>query len=381
MFDETLLDAPDRLVHADPRGLLRAAAGAGAQVRSAAHGAAESPLARLTPEGRPGTVLHAGLGPQVPLLADLFEALAGDALRVATLRPLGPAADPGALTWVLPRWVGPMDLLVITSAEGVEPGLTLLVEAAQRRGCSVVAVTPARSPLAEVVRYRRGLLLPLTDAPFQEPSGAQAAPGPAWALLTPLLLLGDRLGLFAAPDATLQLLADRLDLVAERCGPATRTRENPAKSLAAQFSAALPLLWSDGPLAGAVARHAQRTLTALAGRPALSAELPEALEAHAPLLSGDLAAATDPDDFFRDRVDEPAPLRPHILLFRDPPPNGAPGGLPSAADAARDLASDRGVGLDELSCEEGDPLVAVAELLARTDFAAVYLTLAAGHHG
>ncbi|WP_199742499.1 phosphoheptose isomerase family protein [Streptomyces triticirhizae] len=77
----------------------------------------------------------------------------------------------------------------------------------------------------------------------------------------------------------------------------------------------------------------------------------------------------------------PAPLRPHILLFRDPPPNGAPGGLPSAADAARDLAFGRGVGLDELSCEEGEPLVAVAELLARTDFAAVYLTLAAGHHG
>ncbi|RMI29389.1 SIS domain-containing protein, partial [Streptomyces triticirhizae] len=346
MFDESLLDAPDRLVHADPRGLLRAAAGSGAQVRSAARGAAESPLARLTPEGRPGTVLHAGLGPQVPLLADLFEALAGDALRVATLRPGGPAADPGALTWALPRWVGPMDLLLITSPEGVEPGLSLLVEAAQRRGCSVVAVTPARSPLAEVVQYRRGLLLPLTDAPFQEPSGAQAAPGPAWALLTPLLLLGDRLGLFPAPDATLQLLADRLDLVAERCGPATRTRENPAKSLAAQFGATLPLLWSDGPLAGAVARHAQRTLTALAGRPALSAELPEALHVHAPLLSGDLAAATDPDDFFRDRVDEPAPLRPHILLFRDPPPNGAPGGLPSAADAARDLAFGRGVGLD-----------------------------------
>lgn len=381
MFDEALLDAPDQLVRADPRGLLRAVAGSGAQVRSAARGAAESPLVRLTPEGRPATVLHAGLGPQVPLLADLFEALAGDALRVATLRPGGPAADPGALTWALPRWVGPLDLLLITSAEGVEPGLALLVEAAQRRGCSVVAVTPPRSPLAEVVQYRRGLLLPLTPAPFQEPTGQRAAPGPAWALLAPLLLLGDRLGLFAAPEATVQLVADRLDLVAERCGPATRTQDNPAKSLAAQFGAALPLLWSDGALAGAVARHARRTLTGLAGRPALSAELPEALDAHGPLLAGDLSAATDPDDFFRDRVDEPAPLRPHVLLLRDPPPTGAPGGLPSAADAARDLAFDRGVGLDELACEDGEPLVAVAELLARTDFAAVYLTLAAGLRG
>ncbi|SOD65128.1 phospho-glucose isomerase C-terminal SIS domain-containing protein [Streptomyces zhaozhouensis] len=381
MFDEALLDAPDQLLRADPRGLLRAAASAGAQVRSAARGAAESPLVRLTPEGRPGTVLHAGLGPQVPLLADLFEALAGDALRVETLRPGGPAPDPGALTWPLPRWVGPLDLLLITSHEGAEPGLALLVEAAARRGCSVVAVTPERSPLAEAVTHRRGLLLPLTGAPFQEPTGTRAAPGPAWALLTPLLLLGDRLGLFEAPDATLQRVADQLDRVAERCGPATRTQDNPAKELAAHLGAALPLLWSEGPLAGVVARHARRTLTGLAGRPALDAALPEALEAHAPLLSGDLAGATDPDDFFRDRVEEPEPLRPYLLLFRDPPPHGAPGGLPSAADAARDLAFDRGVGVAELAPEADEPLVALARSLAETDFAAVYLTLAAGHRG
>ncbi|GAA3876565.1 SIS domain-containing protein [Streptomyces sedi] len=381
MFDEALLDAPDQLLRADPRGLLRAAASAGAQVRSAARGAAESPLVRLTPEGRPGTVLHAGLGPQVPLLADLFGALAGDALRVETLRPGGPAADPGALTWSLPRWVGPLDLLLITSLDGVEPGLALLVEAAARRGCSVVAVTPERSPLAEAVTHRRGLLLPLTGAPFQEPTGTRAAPGPAWALLTPLLLLGDRLGLFEASDATLQLVADRLDGVAERCGPATRTQDNPAKELAAHLGAALPLLWSEGPLSGVVARHARRTLIGLAGRPALEAALPEALETHAPLLSGDLAGATDPDDFFRDRVEEPEPLRPYLLLFRDPPPNGAPGGLPSAADAARDLAFDRGVGVAELAPEPGEPLVALARSLAETDLAAVYLTLAAGPRG
>ncbi|MDT0270740.1 SIS domain-containing protein [Streptomyces sp. DSM 44915] len=381
MFDEALLDAPDQLVRADPRGLLRTVAGSGAQVRSAARGVAESPLGQLSPEGQPSTVLHAGLGPQVPLLADLFEALAGDTPRTATLRPAGPVADPGALTWALPRWVGPLDLLLVTCQDGTAPGLALLVEAAHRRGCAVVAVAPERSPLADAVRARRGLLLPLTAAPFQEPTGTPAAPGPGWALLAPPLLLGDRLGLFAASDATLQTLADRLDRVAERCGPAIRTLDNPAKSLAAQLGATLPLLWSAGPRAGAVARHAQRTLVGLAGRPALSAELPAALDAHRPLLAGDLAAATDPDDFFRDRVDEPAPLRPHVLLLRDPPPPGAPDGLPTAADAARDLAFERGVAFGELPTEEGDPLVATAELLALTDFAAVYLTLAAGHRG
>ncbi|UED86010.1 SIS domain-containing protein [Streptomyces profundus] len=379
MIDEALLDAPDRLVRADPRRLLRAVAGAGAQVRGAARGAAESPLAHLTPEGRPGTVLHAGLGPQVPLLADLFEALAGDSVRVTELRPEGPSTEPGALSWGLPRWVGALDLLLITSATGVEPGLSMLTEAAQRRGCSVVAVAPDGSPLAEAVRYRRGLLLPLTAAPFQEPTGHPAAPGIGWALLTPLLLLGDRLGLFAAPDATVQAVADRLDDVAERCGPSVGTRDNPAKSLASEFGTALPLLWSEGPLATAAARHAARTLTSLPGRPALTAPLPAALTLHGPLLAGDLSGASDPDDFFRDRVDEPAPLRPSVLLLRDPPADGAPGGPRSAVETARAAAEERGVAVGELAGGDGaDPLVAFAETVDRLDFAAVYLALATG---
>ncbi|WP_059007276.1 hypothetical protein [Streptomyces specialis] len=263
MIDESMLDTPDELLRADPHGLLRAVAAGGAHVRTAARSAEESGLARISPEGRPGTLLVAGAGPEVPLGAGLRGALTEDAARAARLRPTGALAARGALTWPLPRWAGPLDLLLITSAEGTEPGLTLLLEAAFRRGCAVVTVSPAGSPLAELTLHRRNLALPYTPAPHHESTGHPAAPGPAWALLTPLLLLGDRLNLFDAGPAAVQALADRLDAVAERCGPSVRTHENAAKALAAEFSATLPLLWTEGPVARAAARHAVATLHAL----------------------------------------------------------------------------------------------------------------------
>ncbi|MEV1006636.1 SIS domain-containing protein [Streptomyces sp. NPDC049881] len=394
MIDESLLDAPDELLRADPHGMLRAVAASGAQVRTAARGAEESDLGRLTPQGRPGTLLVAGTGPATPLTAGLLTALAGDSVRVTHLRPTGPLAAHGALTWPLPRWVGSLDLLLLTTSDGSEPGLALLVEAAFRRGCAVAVIAPADSPLAGVAAHRRSPVIPLTPAPYLETGGPAATPGHAWALVTPALMLADRLGLLdpppgAGPDedphaspAALQLLADRLDSVAERCGPTVRTTDNPAKTLATGFADTLPLLWSEGPVAGAAARHAATTLASLAGRPALTAELPEALLTHRALLSGNLAASTgDPDDFFRDRVDEPAPLHARVLLLRSPLP-ATDEGTGSAADTARDLAQAHGIAFGEPAIAEGGGLLATAaELIAQLDFAAVYLALTSGARG
>ncbi|UWM49351.1 mannose-6-phosphate isomerase [Streptomyces carpaticus] len=391
MIDETLLEDPARLARADPRGLLRGVAAAGAQVRTAARAATEAGIDDLRPEGRPGTVLIAGTGPEVPLAADLLTALAGGTVPVTVLEATGPLAAPGALQWPLPRWAGPMDLLLLTSAEGSEAGLSLLVDAAYRRGCSIVSVSPAGSPLAEATAYRRNLAVALTRPAHLEPAGHPPpasgrqypqAPGPYWALLTPLLLLGERLGLYgdggAAAQPAVAALADRLDALAERCGPAAGTGGtsgpdagggNPAKILATDCGAALPLLWSEGPLAGAAARHAAATLTALAGLPALSAPLPGALTAHGALLAG--ASRTAEDDFFRDRVEEPEVPRPRVLLLRGATAAGA-------VTAARDLALEHNVPLGELAPAEDaeGPLAALADLLVPLDFAAVYLALA-----
>ncbi|MGW3557202.1 SIS domain-containing protein [Streptomyces sp. NPDC000963] len=375
MLDENLLDAPDDLALADRRGLLRGAAEAGARVRTAARHAADAGIADLRPEGRPRAVLVAGPGTAATGVADLIGALAGASAPVVRLRPTGVAPAAGALRWALPGWAGSVDLLLLPTTDGSEPGLALLAEQAYRRGVTVVAVAPQGSPLAEAVGGSHGLFVPMAVAPNEIPDedGENSAAGSdaLWALFTPLLALLDRVGLLEAPPETLEKVADRLDRTAERCGPAVATYDNPAKTLAAELADSLPLIWTEGSAAGPVGRRFAAVLAELAGLPALAAELPEALPAHGVLLAGDYAAGADPDDFFRDRVDEPQALRARVVLLRDRPAGGL-----SAAPAARELALGHETAVSELEPEEGDDLETLAELLAVTDFAAVYLALA-----
>lgn len=373
MLDESLLDAPDALARADRRGLLRGAAEAGARVRTAARHAAEAGIAGLNPEGRPRSVLVAGAGTAAAGVSDLIAALAGASAPVTRVHPTGVAAAAGALRWTLPGWAGSVDLLLVVTADGTEPGLSLLVEQAYRRGCSVVAVAPRQSPLGAAVDRAHGLVVPMATAPYGEYDAETSAAGPGtlWALFTPLLVLLDRVGLVTAPPEDLQGVADRLDRTAERCGPAIATYGNPAKTLAAELVGSLPLVWTEGETAGPVGRRFAAVLAELSGRPALAAELPEALPTHGALLAGAFAAGADPDDFFRDRVEEPEPLHTRVVLLRDRPADGL-----SAAPAARELALGHDTAISELEPEEGTGLEALAELLAVTDFAAVYLALA-----
>ncbi|WP_392874659.1 SIS domain-containing protein [Streptomyces sp. LN499] len=377
MLDESLLDAPEALARADRRGLLRGAAEAGARVRTAARHAAEAGITELAPEGRPRAVLVAGSGTAAAGVADLIGALAGASAPVTRIQPTCVAPAAGAMRWTLPGWAGSVDLLLIVTADGSEPGLALLAEQAYRRGCTVVAVAPRQSPLREAVDGVHGLVVPMASAPHGEYDAETSAAGPGtlWALFTPLLALLDRVGLINAPAETLQSVADRLDRTAERCGPAIATYSNPAKTLAAELADSLPLVWTEGDAAGPVGRRFAAVLAELSGRPALAAELPEALPAHGALLAGTFAAGADPDDFFRDRVDEAEPLHARVVLLRDRPAGGL-----SAAPAARELALGHDTAISELEPDEGSELEALAELLAVTDFAAVYLALASAAH-
>jgi hypothetical protein len=376
MLDESLLDTPDALAEADHRLLLRGAAEAGARVRTAARLAAEAGVGKLTPDGRPRAVLIAGPGAAAICAADLLGTLAGAGSPVTRLAPTGVAPAAGAMRWELPGWTGSVDLLLIATPDGTEPGLSLLAEQAYRRGCTVVAVAPAGSPLNDAVAQAHGMFVPMATAPYEQdeqPPLAASAPGVLWALLTPLLTLLDRVGLVDAPADALEKVADRLDLVAERCGPAIATYSNPAKTLAAELADALPLIWTEGTSAGPAGRRFAAALAELSGVPAVVAELPEALASHSALLAGPLAAGADPEDFFRDRVEEPPALHARVVLLRD-----RPIGSLTAAPAARDLALSHDTPISELEPDSGDELETLAELIAITDFAAVYLALASG---
>ncbi|MER7742216.1 SIS domain-containing protein [Streptomyces sp. NPDC096538] len=372
MLDESLLDSPEGLAEADHRALLRGAAEAGARVRTAARHAAEAGVGNLKPDGRPRAVLIAGPGAAATQTADLLGTLAGAGSPVTRLAPTGVAPAAGALRWELPGWAGSVDLLLIATPDGTEPGLSLLSEQAYRRGLTVVAVAPSGTPLAEEAGGNHGLFVPMATAPYDhdEPLAA-SAPGVLWALLTPLLALLDRTGLLSAPPEALEKVADRLDSVAERCGPAVATYSNAAKTLAAELADSLPVVWTEGVSAGPAGRRFAAALAELSGTPAVVAELPEALAAHSALLAGPLAAGADPDDFFRDRVEEAPALHARVVLLRDRPLGGL-----TAAPAARELALTHDTPISELEPEEGGELETLAELIAVTDFAAVYLALA-----
>ncbi|MGW5098255.1 SIS domain-containing protein [Streptomyces nodosus] len=374
MLDETLLDDPEALARADRRALLRGAAEAGARVRTAVRHAADAGLNDLKPDGRPRAVLIAGPGTASVGVAELLDTLAGASCPVTRIHPTGVAPAAGALRWELPGWAGPVDLLLIATPDGTEPGLSILVEQAYRRSCTVVAVAPAGSPVTDAVAGAHGLFVPMATAPFEQDEPLTAsAPGVLWALLTPLLVLLDRTGLLSAPPDALGKVADRLDRVAERCGPAIATYDNPAKNLAAELAESLPVIWTEGVSAAPAGRRFAAALAELAGRPGLTAQLPEALASHSVLLSGALAAGADPDDFFRDRVEEAQALHARVVLLRDRPLGGL-----SAAPAARELALSHDTAISELEPEDGGELETLAELIAITDFAAVYVALASG---
>ncbi|MFD0433949.1 mannose-6-phosphate isomerase [Streptomyces sp. WAC 01325] len=374
MLDESLLDTPEALADADRRALLRGAAEAGARVRTAARHAVEAGVHDLKPDGRPRAILIAGPGAAAICVADLLGTLAGATSPVTRLAPAGVAPAAGALRWELPGWAGSVDLLLIATPDGTEPGLSLLAEQAYRRGCTVVAVAPAGTPLTEATQGNHGLFVPMATAPYeQDESLAASAPGVLWALLTPLLALLDRTGMLTAPPDAVEKVADRLDHIAERCGPAIATYSNPAKTLAAELADALPLIWTEGVSAGPAGRRFAAALAELSGHPALVAELPEALASHSALLAGRLAASADPDDFFRDRVEETPALHARVVLLRDRPIGGL-----TAAPSARDLALSHDTPISELEPEPGGELETLAELIAITDFAAVYLALASG---
>lgn len=412
MLDDTLLDDPAALQRADRDRSLLALAGAGARVRTALREASAAGLDRLNPDGRPRAVLVAGHGSALTA-GEILAALAGNASLVVPLPPTeasAPRADragaPPAFTaglgWQLPGWAGPLDLLVISSADGGEKGLIGLAEQAYARGCALVVTAPAGSPLAEAALQVRALPLPYVTAaqpdegapaPAAEPDLPAEDPAALWSHLTPMLALAQKIGLTQLPYDALPAVADLLDATAVRCRPDAAAYTNPAKGLAARLAGTVPLLWAEGPIAGAAAARFAAQLAERAGRPALSGPLPQVLTAHRGMFTGQLGAGADPDDFFRDRVDEPDPLHLQVLLLRHvPAPAGAPGEeddgpaeVPEdderprsfGAGRAHRLAAAHDVRLTEYASTRPDQLHALADLVALTDFAAVYLGLAA----
>ncbi|UGQ09543.1 mannose-6-phosphate isomerase [Yinghuangia sp. ASG 101] len=364
--DEALLDDADGLGRADTGQCLLTLAGAGAHVRRASWAVAEAGLGTAARGDRP-RIIAVAVAPHCGPVTASLDALTASGASVPIVEVSGD---------ILPGWIGPLDLLVLAGPRGEERALLALVRQAYRRGCGVAVVAPEGSSLDAAAEQARGLRLHTPAAPVGAPERV-AARDAFWPLLGGLLALARSYGVGSyGPGESFDALADRLDAVGLRCRPSAETYLNPAKSLALDLSGAVPVIWGTGPIMGVAAARFAAALTSVAGLPALHGTLPDAAVDSGNLFDGSLGRASgDSDDFFRDRVEEPEPmrLRPVVLVDDSEP------GIRRQVDLVRRVAVDLALPFNEITAEGPDPLARFGEVVALGDFAAVYLALTTGH--
>jgi hypothetical protein len=365
-FAEEVLDDLEVLRARDPRGLLPAVAGSGAQVRETAQLTQEAGLGRVTDGGRPrGLVIVARR--EGAVAASVLRALLGAASPVTV--DVVPGPD-------LPVWTGPSDVVVVATRTGAGRYAVTPAYEAARRGVAPVGIGAEGAPLQAACSAARAPYVPLPRSRVRHTT--------LWSLLTPMLVLATELGLLPRGVADPEAIAAALDEVAGECGPAQESFVNPAKTLALELLGALPIIAAEGPLAGAAADRVVDQMATLAGLPVSGFRLPDQRVAACAVLSGPLAPR-DADDFFRDRADD-NDRRLRLLTIRDTDAVDDRAGEReprSAAEAMQEVlrsAAAHTVPVSALA-EHGDPegfarLPRLARQLAVADFAAVYLALA-----
>ena len=354
VLDDSLLEDPSALADADTAGMLRSAATAGAQLRSANQTAEEAGVGTLRGArpralvllSRPGTSSYA-----VPLMAAL----------------LGPTCPVPVVTSELtPSWIGPLDVLVAHTSDPHDRELADSVARAVRRGCEVVLSAPAEGPIMAAGAGSARLMEPRVPVP-------QGLDFPR--AMATLLVTATALGLLSAD---LGELAGDLDRELERDHLSHESFVNPAKALALRLADHIPLLLGTDPAGTEVAHYAAATLAAHSAIIAYAADVAAAARASAlqRVLNADPAA-----DIFHDPFDEPgagsaalpAPPRTLLLSTEDGDPRAA-----ALRRAGRDWPAADSLHLVE-EVPHGTPNATLRRamiLATRFDVASLYLGLA-----
>jgi hypothetical protein len=346
VLDDSLFDDPDRLADADVRGLLRLAALAGAQVRSAAETAAETGLDDLR-DGRPRALVllaRPGVGSAV---CRLLSALLGSSCPV-----------PVVIAESAPAWIGPLDVVFAHTDDVGDSTLAESVSMATSRGATVVLAAPPDGPVAAAAAGRAKLLSPKIPVP----------PGLSFAhAFTVGVTVLVAMGLLRAD---IEMLADELDREAERAHPIHEPLMNPSKSLALRLADRTPLLWGMDQVSTAAAAHGAFALGCHAGVPCEVLGYSQAVTEHA--LYRVAASLGSEADIFADPEDNPGGLLRVFLISAR---------YDAYAEAAERAAVRSLPGADLVTPGESvrdDAVLRSALLAARFDFASVYLGLAAG---
>ena len=347
-FAPERLDDQEFLDRTDAAGVLREVASSGARVRMARRAAVEAGVGALAREGRPRAIVVAGVG-GCGLAGDMLAAVCGHGAPVQVITVRSPR---------LPGWVGAADLVVTVSRSGrAEEALAVTTEAA-RRGCGLLSVGPAGSPLEDVARRSRALFVPI---PVPD------TPVTVWELAVPLVTAAGALGLVRGEEEACEAAARRLEDVAHRCRPGSESFINPGKALAMELADTVPMIWGSSRLAAAAAYRFAGGLNAHARYPAIWGELPEVGHNQIAAFDGPVAAK----DIFAEGPGRT--LRLFLLRDTEEHPRVA-----RSREAAAEIAEDRGVPVTEIRAEGVHPLERLATLIGLCDYGSVYLALGYG---
>ena len=341
--DEGLVEA------ADPGGMLRQVASSAAQVRTAVRTCAEVDLSPVAAAGRPRAVVVAGMGGS-GIAGEVLAAVVGDSSPTQILTTHG---------YQLPGWVGAADLVVAVSCSGsTEETLAAATEAA-RRGCHLVGVGAAGSPLEAIATQARAPFIPVVSAGMPRST--------LWALTIPLIVVAEQAGLVQAGDEVYENIAASLEELAFQCRPSSESFVNPGKSLALDLMGTLPVIWGSSPLAAVAARRFAAQLNENAKYPGIAGELPEANHNQVVAFDGPFAPGAKLD------ASSGFPLR--LVLLADPSEHPQ---VARRRAASAELATERGIRVTELSMTGEHPLLRFASVVALIDYATVYLGIASG---
>jgi glucose/mannose-6-phosphate isomerase len=355
------LDEVTALEAGDPAGMLPAIASGAAQVREAALLAREAGVAALSEDGRPRAVVVCGMGGS-GIAGDVLAAVGGMSCPVPVLTHRG---------YGLPAWVGAADLVIAVSCSGSTEETLTATEEAVRRGCRLLVVGGADSPLEALGARGRAVFVPVAQG--RQPRAT------VWALSTPLVIAADALGLVSADPDVVEATAARLEQVALSCRADADHFVNPAKLLALELSGTLPVVWGTSPLAGVAAYRFACQLNENAKSVAGWGVLPEANHNQVVAFDGSFAggAGASEEDLFRDRVDEELAsfTRMRLVLLRDTEEHPQ---VVRRTTVSKELAEERGIGVSTVTAEGSSSFERIASLVALGDWASAYVALLEG---
>ncbi|MEU6713125.1 SIS domain-containing protein [Nonomuraea sp. NPDC046802] len=349
IWEPERLDDQRHLSEGDPGGMLPAVAASAAHVRTGYRTAVESRLDRLADHGRPRAIVVAGMGGS-GIAGDILAAAAGNGapLPIVTLR-----------SYQLPGWVGATDLVIAVSGSGDTEETLSVATQAVRRGCSLLGVGPAGSPLEAIAVQASALYVPVPV------TGASRAN--IWLLAVPLIVAAAELRFVQADAELFERVAKSLEDMAHRCRPSSESFINPGKSLALDLAESVPMIWGSSQAAGVAAYRLVCQLGANAKYPAVYGELPEVDHNLVEVFDGPLAER----DIFADTAGRT--LR--LVMLRDVEEHPQ---VTRRRETSLRLARERDVPVTELAAEGTHPLERMAGLIALGDYAGTYLALGYG---